>query len=331
MNFNIQMSLIKFPDGLLELMADMTREVLRHQPENIFEFLADYLDALRITRDKLQTMKKLSSRLKNQFEKVTIELLTKNGFDEGLSRKMVGIIESKLANIREANETIRQCSATPNRNDQNNSCFVVDSAKEELIKTYDLTTAEVQQLDPILKSCEKMFRHQELMRKIVEYDYDWINDTVEGTLDYYRKRRKMLVANEMERAAVIIQKAYRRYKGGMLKVPAPNRITCGGEWVRTTTSDSNKTANADLNDNKTNRCVRAAAKNYPIMNDSDSIASDLKGMDWKNLDWNRLEIGDGVDRREPKEIAGQATDNETAAPSNVGFSSRLKDIPLYCK
>lgn len=55
MNFNIQMSLVKFPDGLLELMADMTREVLRHQPENIFEFLADYLDALCVTRNKLQT------------------------------------------------------------------------------------------------------------------------------------------------------------------------------------------------------------------------------------------------------------------------------------
>jgi len=327
--------LIKFPDGLLELMADMTREVLRHQPENIFEFLADYLDALRITRDKLQTMKKLSSRLKNQFEKVTIELLTKNGFDEGLSRKMVGIIASKLENSSsEANETFRQRSAVANRNDQHNSCFVVDTAKEELIKICDLTTAEVQQLDRILKSCEKMFRHQELMRKIVEYDYDWINDTVEGTLDYYRKRRKMLVANEMERAAVIIQKAYRRHKGWM----ATNRITCDGERIRTE-SDSSKTANADLN-NKTIRIVRTAAKNYPLINDGDNITIDLKGMnadmDWKNLDWNRLEmdgdaINDGIDRRrDPNEVSRQAAAND-AGPSCFGFSPRLRDIPTYCK
>lgn len=39
------------PDGLRELMNDISREVLRSQPEDVYTFIADYLDALMITRE----------------------------------------------------------------------------------------------------------------------------------------------------------------------------------------------------------------------------------------------------------------------------------------
>ncbi|XP_063368224.1 uncharacterized protein LOC134656598 [Cydia amplana] len=39
------------PEGLKELMADITREVLRAQPEKIFDFIANYLSVLIITRE----------------------------------------------------------------------------------------------------------------------------------------------------------------------------------------------------------------------------------------------------------------------------------------
>ncbi|XP_063627005.1 uncharacterized protein LOC134798557 [Cydia splendana] len=39
------------PEGLKELMADITREVLRAQPDKIFDFIANYLSALIITRE----------------------------------------------------------------------------------------------------------------------------------------------------------------------------------------------------------------------------------------------------------------------------------------
>lgn len=39
------------PNGLRELMSDISREVLREQPKNINLFIADYLDAMIITRE----------------------------------------------------------------------------------------------------------------------------------------------------------------------------------------------------------------------------------------------------------------------------------------
>jgi len=42
---------VPLPKGLKELLADITREVLRVQPPNIFEYIADYLDAVLITRE----------------------------------------------------------------------------------------------------------------------------------------------------------------------------------------------------------------------------------------------------------------------------------------
>lgn len=42
---------LKIPDGLKELMSDISREVLREQPENIYEFIADYLEEMEITRE----------------------------------------------------------------------------------------------------------------------------------------------------------------------------------------------------------------------------------------------------------------------------------------
>lgn len=41
----------KVPDGLKELMSDISREVLREQPENIYEFIAEYLEAMELTRE----------------------------------------------------------------------------------------------------------------------------------------------------------------------------------------------------------------------------------------------------------------------------------------
>lgn len=40
------------PEGLTELLCDITREVLREQPDCVFTFCADYLDAMLRTREQ---------------------------------------------------------------------------------------------------------------------------------------------------------------------------------------------------------------------------------------------------------------------------------------
>lgn len=39
------------PDGLRELSSDIIREVLRHQPEHINGFIADYLETMLVVRE----------------------------------------------------------------------------------------------------------------------------------------------------------------------------------------------------------------------------------------------------------------------------------------
>lgn len=43
--------IIPLPNGLRELLVDISREVLREQPANLYLFVAEYLDAMLITRE----------------------------------------------------------------------------------------------------------------------------------------------------------------------------------------------------------------------------------------------------------------------------------------
>ncbi|XP_070493504.1 uncharacterized protein Rsbp15 [Chironomus tepperi] len=45
--------IISIPKGLPELMADITKQVIKYQPQNLEEFIAEYLDALVQTREFL--------------------------------------------------------------------------------------------------------------------------------------------------------------------------------------------------------------------------------------------------------------------------------------
>lgn len=58
---------IGIPDGLKELMTDISREVLREQPENIYEFIADYLEGMEITREHKGSNAKLINQISTIF------------------------------------------------------------------------------------------------------------------------------------------------------------------------------------------------------------------------------------------------------------------------
>ena len=46
--------ILKMPQGLQEIMADISREVLRRQPQDvcIYKFIADYLNSMLQTREE---------------------------------------------------------------------------------------------------------------------------------------------------------------------------------------------------------------------------------------------------------------------------------------
>ncbi|XP_018054696.1 PREDICTED: uncharacterized protein LOC108691455 [Atta colombica] len=53
----------KVPEGLRELCTDIAREVLRSQPRNIYCFIADYIEALLITRENAKVAVKVVSNI----------------------------------------------------------------------------------------------------------------------------------------------------------------------------------------------------------------------------------------------------------------------------
>ncbi|XP_068622873.1 uncharacterized protein PF3D7_1120000-like [Battus philenor] len=56
---------LALPNGLKELMSDITREVLRARPQNLYQFIADYLHALLTAREKLSIAAQLYKDIRN--------------------------------------------------------------------------------------------------------------------------------------------------------------------------------------------------------------------------------------------------------------------------
>lgn len=86
---------IAVPDGLRELMADITREVLRYQPENIETFIADYLDAMLLTREVYSVANQtIEDVLESSFQ--IVELLQKNGMSLKQAESVVEVLREEF-------------------------------------------------------------------------------------------------------------------------------------------------------------------------------------------------------------------------------------------
>lgn len=80
------------PDGLRELMSDISREVLRSQPKNIYRFIADYLDALIITRENARVAARLVQSI-SEITTTTCEILRNTGLTRKEADRIVTIIQ----------------------------------------------------------------------------------------------------------------------------------------------------------------------------------------------------------------------------------------------
>lgn len=63
------------PPGLHELVNDISREVLRHQPENIHKFIADYLESLMRIREAMHVGVKFRAEVLDESSKFVNHLL----------------------------------------------------------------------------------------------------------------------------------------------------------------------------------------------------------------------------------------------------------------
>lgn len=155
---------IDFPIGLVELMSDISRVVLRYQPDAICEFIADYLDALLISR------RELCASVSRRPETFDLDLAVDQRAVNCLTRHKTARADAdaQLCDIR----------------------GMSDGYSIEQLPKFD-------QIRPILIERSNDAEQKEIAQKIIDHDYRWINETVEWTFECYRKRQRTADALRM--------------------------------------------------------------------------------------------------------------------------------------
>ncbi|CAH0718089.1 unnamed protein product, partial [Brenthis ino] len=97
------------PEGLKELMSDISREVLREQPTNICNFIAKYLSVLLLTREHGMMAVKILDDLCDCRASVSEHLL-QLGMQQGQATILSQIIKEEIESFQPDNkkETIKE-------------------------------------------------------------------------------------------------------------------------------------------------------------------------------------------------------------------------------
>ncbi|KAJ6635054.1 Abnormal spindle-like microcephaly-associated protein like [Pseudolycoriella hygida] len=197
----------KVPDGLKELMSDISREVLREQPENIYEFIADYLEEMEITREH----KGISENVLDMVidESITVhELFEESGITLEQARKSAQIMEKSFHEFAK-NKKMKYGDQKTAENTTEK--LLEKDICRKIMKSCDLTREQDQKLRKIVQMCFKSFYFREKTYRLKLSrlpDSHWAN-RAERTLDIYR--RSLPRKSQLDRAAVVIQSAYRSY------------------------------------------------------------------------------------------------------------------------
>lgn len=104
MNFHLKRhrklsEVIPVPEGLPELMADISREVLRYQPGKIEEFIADYLEAMVLTRELYYVSERTVDEILDQSVHLK-EMMTRTGVTATQSNSAIQMIVDSVKHHR---------------------------------------------------------------------------------------------------------------------------------------------------------------------------------------------------------------------------------------
>lgn len=177
---------IKVPDGLKQLMTDISREVLREQPENIYEFIADYLEEMELAREHKGSNEQCINRFNQiHFAKLTFEILCVVAenilnmvIDESLTVyelfKESGIsMENAKTSAKIIENSFKEYKRNKNTNagDQQQSSKAMEKILErdvcrKIMQSCDLTREQDQNLRKIVQMCFKSFYFREKSYKL---------------------------------------------------------------------------------------------------------------------------------------------------------------------
>ncbi|XP_068622874.1 uncharacterized protein [Battus philenor] len=183
------------PEGLRELMSDISREVLREQPKNIFDFITNYLSVLLITREHGVMAVKILEELCDCRPSVSEHLLAL-GLEKATATTLAQIMKDEFESL--------------------DADIEKEKIKESDILKKVLASVKLEE-DMAAKVCQvarNAYKDYVYRKKLMEQstvmkaDEPW-QIAAERTLALYKKTKPSL--DELHRATERIQAAYKGY------------------------------------------------------------------------------------------------------------------------
>lgn len=191
---------VQMPEGLKELMVDITREVLRDQPTNIYEYISDYLEAMLVTRENALVAEHTVDCILDCCFNIS-DLLQRTGISREKADKSAnvirGVFKAHIAKVErgcEEPETLKE-----------------KDILKRLVKEIGLTEKEAIKAKEIIDVSfnNYFYRKIDVQKKLRLASKCCWKDSAERTLYIYNKSKPS--QSEISRAAVTIQSAYRGY------------------------------------------------------------------------------------------------------------------------
>ncbi|KAL0821333.1 hypothetical protein ABMA28_005923 [Loxostege sticticalis] len=201
---------LALPEGLKDLMSDISREVLRAQPQNLYQFIADYLSALLVARENLTIAAQLCKDVcaGSCYPELDDEL------------RFIGLRE---ADAEIAKKLIVDYFESDGANETN---LLVNISKKIRLKE--------DQLPAIQQAVRRAFQRNlinntTLYETSSDSDLDDVTRAAKHTLNLYRKTQH--TPAEYEKTAAKVETAYRAYGVRRYKcsrqeaLPLPEKMT----------------------------------------------------------------------------------------------------------
>ncbi|OXU29251.1 hypothetical protein TSAR_007496 [Trichomalopsis sarcophagae] len=191
------------PDGLRELCADISREVIRSQPMDIYDFIANYLDTLMVTRENAKVAMKVVQNIMLKSEQI-VEILS----GTGLKLKEIAAAAPRLqkafrAYLDAVDGQRKECGCDDD-SDIDNECEI------SICRILKETGATFEEAHCAAIKIQALFRgHYERMSLAEKRgEVQWQRAAV-NTMEILRKSG--VSRSEASHAAITIQAAYRGY------------------------------------------------------------------------------------------------------------------------
>ncbi|KAJ8980105.1 hypothetical protein NQ317_008566 [Molorchus minor] len=215
------------PEGLRELMSDISREVLRSQPQqNIYGFIADYLDALMITRENARVAARLIQSI-TEISTATVEFLQNTGMTRDEADQVIAIIQKTFkkhielvevlpdlfkSNYACVNGVLYECISVLTVLNKN---VIIPKEIEEaniisnIINEANITPEQAEEAALIIQRAFRAFKlRREKERELLSGMIDW-RIAARSAIQLYR--RTGVTNEEANRAATLIKAAYKGY------------------------------------------------------------------------------------------------------------------------